>query len=191
MLDGKSIYAYQAVFADNHIIVRNIGFDPSTGLVRLAIDENHENVGLYHIAVTFGSGSSTGVDYDGGNSHRDKRPIVRTEKQYDTLKEIKVARVPTRASADPSFQVASAGANPRTASCELYEKLQSHLKSAQEKWAYFTYPQYKMLRGTSDRKSKQLARETQNKMREIRQRMGWHRQDCDVCKGLTVSTAPN
>ena len=94
MSEGKSIYAYQARFADQHIVVRQISFDPTSGQLALAIDENHEKVGFYYITVTFDSGNSTRIDYDGGNPpRRDTRPIVQTPKRNDTVKEIKVIRV--------------------------------------------------------------------------------------------------
>ncbi len=93
MSEGKSIYAHQAVFADKHIVVRNLAFDPTAGRLGLAIDENHENVGFYYITVTFDSGNFTRIDYDGGNPSRDNRPIVQTGKQNDTVREIKVVRV--------------------------------------------------------------------------------------------------
>jgi hypothetical protein len=184
MLDGRSIYAHQAVFADHHIVVRNIGFDPSTGSVRLGIDENHENVGLYRITVTFGSGIPAAIDYDGGNPHRDNRPIVRTEKQYDTLKRIEVARVLPRASVGHPSQGPGPGTSASLVFCQVYERLQREWKSAREEWAYFAYPQNKILRCISDHKSKQLARKAQEKMREMRQRVDWHHHACDVCKGL-------
>jgi len=93
MSEGKSIYAYQARFADQHIVVRQISFDPTSGRLALAFDENHEKVGFYYITVIFDSGNSTRIDYDGGNPCRDTRPIVRTPKRDDTVKEIKVIRV--------------------------------------------------------------------------------------------------
>jgi len=66
--------------------------------------------------------------------------------------------------------------------CEIYEKLHRELKSAQEEWAYFAYPQNKTLRGVSDRRSKQMANGAKKKMAEISQRMSWHQQECPACK---------
>jgi hypothetical protein len=63
--------------------------------------------------------------------------------------------------------------------CEAYEQLQRQLKSAQQEWAYFAYPQNKALRGVSDRKSKQMAKE---KMSQLSERMSWHQQGCETCK---------
>ncbi len=63
--------------------------------------------------------------------------------------------------------------------CEAYEQLQRQLKSAQQEWAYFAYPQNKVLRGVSDRKTKQMAKE---KMSQLSERMSWHQQGCEACK---------
>ena len=93
MGEGPSIYAHQTVFSDNHIVVRMLAFDPTAGRLGLAIDENHKNVGFYYITVTFDSGNSTRIDYDGGNPHRDIRPVVQTGKRNDSVKEIQVVRV--------------------------------------------------------------------------------------------------
>jgi hypothetical protein len=44
MSEGKSVYEYQAVVADNYIVVWRISFDPTGGRLSLAIDENQQNV---------------------------------------------------------------------------------------------------------------------------------------------------
>jgi hypothetical protein len=93
MSEGKAIYQQQMQFADSHIVVRFIGFDPSSGTARLAVDENHPNVGFYYIWVYFGSGDSTRIDYDGGNHNRDNRPIIRTNHKNDTVTKLEVKRV--------------------------------------------------------------------------------------------------
>jgi len=69
--------------------------------------------------------------------------------------------------------------------CEVYVQLKREWKSAQEEWAYFAYAQNKTLRGTSDRKSRQLAKEAKRKMNEASRRAVLHRETCDVCKAPT------
>lgn len=93
MGDGQSIYLSQMQFSDPHIVLRFLGFDPSAGTARIAIDENHANVGFYYIWVYFGSGNNTRIDYDGGNPSRDNRPIVRTGQANDTVARLEVKRV--------------------------------------------------------------------------------------------------
>ncbi len=66
--------------------------------------------------------------------------------------------------------------------CEAYEQLQRQLKSAQQERAYFAYPQNKVLRGVSDRKSKQMAKAAKEKMSQLSERMSWHQQGCEACK---------
>ena len=87
MSEGKSIYAYQARFADEHIVVRQIGFDPTSGRLALAIDENHEKVGFYYITVTFDSGNSTRIDYDGVSrlswKWKGRSPVKITERTHE------------------------------------------------------------------------------------------------------------
>src|SRR6202042_1080580 len=78
VVDGQAVHAPETVFSDEHIIVRNVAFDPIDGSLQLSIDENHKNVGFYYINVTFNSGNATRIDYDGGNPRRDKHPIVHT-----------------------------------------------------------------------------------------------------------------
>jgi len=89
----KRINTSQAVFTDDYLVVRNIGFEPSSGRLKLAIDEKREGVGFYYITATFDSGNATRIDYDGGNLRRNKQPIVQTGKPNDPVKEIKVVRV--------------------------------------------------------------------------------------------------
>lgn len=92
-MSGKAIYAAQAQFADSHIVLRLIGFDPSTGVAKLAVDENQNNVGFYYIFVYFGSGDNTRIDYDGGNPRRDNRPTAQSSHKNDTLAKIEVKRI--------------------------------------------------------------------------------------------------
>ncbi|MDA2914923.1 hypothetical protein MYX77_13405, partial [Acidobacteriia bacterium AH_259_A11_L15] len=66
--------------------------------------------------------------------------------------------------------------------CEVYAQLQHEWKSAQQEWAYFAYPQNKVFRGVSDRKSKQMAKAAKEKMSQLSERMSWHRQGCEACK---------
>lgn len=67
-------------------------------------------------------------------------------------------------------------------SCETYKRLEKDLKFVREEWAYFAYDENKALRGTSDRKSKQMAKAAKEKMADISKRIGWHRQGCELCK---------
>jgi len=93
MGEGQSVYLYQTQYADEHIVLRLLGFDPSSRQCRLAIDENHPNVGFYYIWVTFGSGDESRIDYDGGNPNRDTRPRATSNHLNDTLKSIRAKRV--------------------------------------------------------------------------------------------------
>ena len=68
----------------------DLGFDPTSGELKLAIDEKHAAVGSYSIAVTFDSGNYTRISYDGASPIRDKEPIARTPKPNDSVEEIKV-----------------------------------------------------------------------------------------------------
>lgn len=93
-MDGQSVYAFQTHFADGHIVLRLLGFDPtSPRQCRLAIDEDHPNVGFYYIWVTFASGDETRIDYDGGNPNRDNHPVVTSNHVNDGLKSIRAKRV--------------------------------------------------------------------------------------------------
>jgi hypothetical protein len=82
------------VYDDDHITVRDLGFDPTSGKLKLAIDEKHPSVGSYFIAVTFDSGNHTRIPYDGASPNRNKDPIAQTYKPNDSVKEIKVVPVP-------------------------------------------------------------------------------------------------
>ncbi len=93
MGDGQSVYLYQTHFADSHIVVRLLGFDPTSGQCRLAIDENSLNIGFYYIWVTFASGDETRIDYDGGNPNRNNRPIIKSNHVNDSLSGIRAKRV--------------------------------------------------------------------------------------------------
>jgi hypothetical protein len=66
--------------------------------------------------------------------------------------------------------------------CETYQQLEFDLKSAQKEWAMFTYEEYKSIRATSDRKSKQIATAAKERMAGLSKQMEGHRQNCEVCK---------
>jgi len=59
--------------------------------------------------------------------------------------------------------------------------------SALQEWAYFAYPQNEALRGISERQSAEHAQKTKNKMKEIRELIQWHRNGCDICKGVVMA----
>jgi len=61
--------------------------------------------------------------------------------------------------------------------------------SALQDWLYVAYPQNEALRGISERQSKEHARKAKDKMKEIRELMQRHRNDCDICKGVPQSAA--
>jgi hypothetical protein len=90
---GDFILNSQKVFEDEHILLRLMSFDPSSGLCRLAVDEKHSKVGLYYIFVRFGSGDETRIDYDGGNPMRDTRPIANSSHRNDTVTSVNAKRV--------------------------------------------------------------------------------------------------
>jgi len=68
--------------------------------------------------------------------------------------------------------------------CSRYEQLLAEWKEAQREWAYFAYDQNRELRGISDRKSKQLAKEAARKRDEINKIMSVHRIECAACKTM-------
>jgi len=173
-MDGRTIYAAQAVAANKEIIVRLLGFDPTTGAVRLAIDELCANVGAYRVTAIFGSGNSAYADYDGQDPNKDNHPILKASKQYDTLKEITAGPVPPPRPKESIFRPEKA--------CAEYKQLEGQWKSAQQEWMYFVSPNTKDIRGTSARKSKEMARDAQAKMRQARQSMDWHKQACAACE---------
>jgi hypothetical protein len=81
------------IYFDEHITVRNLGFESSSGKLRLAIDEKHAGVGFYYITVMFESGNFQRIPYDGASPNRDKEPIAETFKPDDTVTEINIVRV--------------------------------------------------------------------------------------------------
>jgi hypothetical protein len=170
--EGQAVYAAQCVFNDKHIILRLLGFDPTSGAVRLAIDENHDEVPGYRITATFGSGHSAHLDYNGEDPSRNNRPMLQTPRRNDTLTRIAAGPIPPPPV--PTF-------NPDKA-CDQFKELERSLESAQREWMYFISPSTKDIRGTSANKSKQLARVAQEQMREIRQKIDWHRRGCGECQ---------
>lgn len=92
-MDGKELYEFQKTWEDEHITIRFLGFDPTSGQARLAIDEHHPKVGFYFIWFTFNSGDETRIDYDGGNPNRDMRPVVSTTHRNDVPKGLRAKRV--------------------------------------------------------------------------------------------------
>lgn len=92
-MGGQEVYAFQTHFSDGHIVLRLLGFDPTSRQCRLAIDEEHPNVGFYYIWVTFSSGDESRFDYDGGNPNRDNHPIATSSHINDGVKNIRATRV--------------------------------------------------------------------------------------------------
>jgi hypothetical protein len=72
--------------------------------------------------------------------------------------------------------------------CKTYDQLWRDYKVAQNEWAYFTYPQNKELRRTSDRKSKQFATVAMERMSKIRQQMDAHSLGCEDCKAASEAS---
>ncbi len=89
MSEAEAILAHQTKWADHHITVRFLGFDPSTGMARLAVDEKHANAASYDISVSFGSGDSKRIRFDGTNN----RPTVTSDHKNDVVTGIKAQRV--------------------------------------------------------------------------------------------------
>jgi hypothetical protein len=89
---GDLIFDSQKVFEDEHILLRLMSFDPSSGTCRLAVDEKHSKVGFYYIFVKFGSGDEFRIDYDGGGL-RDTRPIAKSDHRNDMVTSVEVKRV--------------------------------------------------------------------------------------------------
>ena len=67
--------------------------------------------------------------------------------------------------------------------CAALDKLCCDHARVQSQYAYFAYPQNEALRRTSDRLSKEMARDAKRKMTEITQRINWHQQECQECIG--------
>jgi hypothetical protein len=153
-----------------------LGFDPTSRRLSLAIDKKRDAVGHYSITAVFSSGNTETLEYNGDDSLQDNRPILHTPKQYDTVSAIRVVR---------GRKIVPAPYVP-SVDCDKYKKLKGQYESTQQEWAYFAYPQNKALRGTSDRQSKKMAREAQDRMREIQQNMQWHKQSCEECRGVAV-----
>ncbi|MGC1416735.1 MAG: hypothetical protein WA817_15725 [Candidatus Acidiferrum sp.] len=176
MTDGEAILKFQTVFQDNQIAVRMLGFDSTSRRLSLAIDKKQNAVGYYSMTAVFGSGNTETLEFNGDDPTQDNRPVLHAPKQYDTISAIRVVR---------GRRIVPAPYVP-SVDCEKYKNLQSQYQSAQQQWAYFAYPQNKALRGTSDRQSKKLARQAQDRTREILQSMQWHKQSCEECKSVAV-----
>jgi len=82
-----------AVFDDDHMDIELLNFEPYSGVGQLIVREKHNGVGFYYIFVTFESGDSTRIDYDGGNPQRVQFLTVHTTHRNDTIKEIVAKRV--------------------------------------------------------------------------------------------------
>jgi hypothetical protein len=68
--------------------------------------------------------------------------------------------------------------------CDVYLKLESEYKSASQKYAQFTFEENRGIRGVSNTKAKELAREARARETAITQQMGDHRQNCETCKAI-------
>jgi hypothetical protein len=83
----------EKVFEDKHITLKLAGFDPTSCEAQFIIDEREDNVGFYYITVVFESGDQTRLDYDGGNSKRDKSPVIKSSHLKDSIANISAIRV--------------------------------------------------------------------------------------------------
>ena len=66
--------------------------------------------------------------------------------------------------------------------CKEYEDIKAQWDFARSEYAYFAFSENKLLRGTSDRKSKQLAKEAQAKQTKLSRAMSVHLEECEECK---------
>jgi hypothetical protein len=66
--------------------------------------------------------------------------------------------------------------------CEEYERLKSGYKSEMRQYAQFTYSENRQLLGTSDRKSKQIAKAAMERAALKSKEMMWHRATCEACQ---------
>jgi hypothetical protein len=66
--------------------------------------------------------------------------------------------------------------------CPVYEQLEKDRKIAHEEWTYDCVSENKPIHFQSVGKAKQKAKEMKEKLAEINERIGLHRQGCVVCE---------
>jgi flavin-binding protein dodecin len=66
--------------------------------------------------------------------------------------------------------------------CKEYERLEGERKSEMSQYAQITYAENLHLRGTSDKKSKQVAKEAMARASAKSKEIEWHRASCEECK---------
>lgn len=103
-MNEMPLHNHQQEWADDHISVRFVGFDPLNGEAHFQVTEQQRHVGVYYIWVVYGpdSGpppgpaSQAAYTYDGAHPKRLElmRDIrVQTGQPKDTIRGIKVKRV--------------------------------------------------------------------------------------------------
>jgi hypothetical protein len=66
--------------------------------------------------------------------------------------------------------------------CKVYEQLRSEEEPGRREYAYFTYPENRMLCGVSDLEAKRRAKVALQRSTQKSNEMSWHRKNCADCK---------
>jgi hypothetical protein len=93
MTNGIQIGPNVVQFEDPFIEIRILAFSPFTGLGDLVVEKRQPNVGFYYINISFASGDSVRLDYDGANLNNPDTWELRSSHRNDTIVRVWATKV--------------------------------------------------------------------------------------------------
>lgn len=74
--------------------------------------------------------------------------------------------------------------------CDTFKRLESEHERASQKYAQFTFEENRGIRGVSNTKAKQLARDARSHEQALSKQIISHQQNCEICKLTNLATNP-
>jgi hypothetical protein len=93
MSDGIAIGPNIIQFEDDFIAVRIPSFTPTTGQVQVLFEKKSARVGFYYVTVSFLSGDSSRMDYDGENPNNPEIWEINSSHRHDTIVKLEATKV--------------------------------------------------------------------------------------------------
>ena len=75
--------------------------------------------------------------------------------------------------------------------CNEYRRLESEYKRASQQYAQFALEENRGIRGVSNTKAKDLAREARSREKALSQQINGHQQNCETCKSIDALSNPD
>jgi hypothetical protein len=92
MRDSIVIDPKKVLFEDDFIAVRIVAFDPKSGLGNVSIQKKLPQVGFYYITVSYASGDSNRLDYNGENPNNPDPWDINSSHRNDAITKLEAKK---------------------------------------------------------------------------------------------------